>query len=204
MAEFSLAQRYMVIDSVSCKIVCAHYPVKEGKIHMPTKTGFALSYDYYDGPVGRLLLAGQEQTLHLISFANKDHKALIKENWVQEENVFQSAKVQLDAYFSGALEIFDLPLHLNGSPFQNEVWRALCNIPFGETITYGELATRVGRPRGAQAVGAANGANPLPIVIPCHRVIGANNTLTGFGGGIETKRFLLEHEIKYTPHKRLI
>ena len=171
---------------------------------MHANNGFTMKYTFYACPVGRILLAGQGQTLHLISFANKDHKAQIKENWVREDTTFQSAKAQLDAYFAGALESFDLPLYLNGSPFQNDVWQALCAIPFGETITYGELAARVGRPRGAQAVGAANGANPLPIVIPCHRVIGANNTLIGFGGGLETKRFLLEHEIKHTPHKRLI
>ncbi len=163
-----------------------------------------MTYSVYDCPVGPLLLAGDTHALHLISFPNKDHAALIKSDWVRDDAGFDAVIAQLEAYFAGKLEGFDLPLHMGGSPFQNAVWRALCDIPFGETITYGELALMVDRPGGAQAVGAANGANPLPIVIPCHRVIGANKTLTGFGGGIETKRFLLEHEIKYTPHKRLI
>ena len=95
---------------------------------------------------------------------------------------------------AGALTVFDLPLRLGGTAFQNRVWKALCDIPFGETTTYGALARRIGKPTAFRAVGAANGANPLPIVVPCHRVIGSDGSLTGFGGGIEIKRFLLAHE----------
>ena len=100
----------------------------------------------------------------------------------------------MGAYFAGELTRFDLRLHLAGTAFQNAVWAALCDIPFGETVSYGALASRIGKPMASRAVGAANGANPLPIVVPCHRVIGADKSLTGFGGGIETKRFLLAHE----------
>ncbi len=169
-----------------------------------SNTNAILAYGFYDSPVGSLLVAGDEACLHMASFPTENYQAKIKPGWVRDDSIFANVYEQLDAYFAGKLERFDLPLRLAGSCFQNAVWRALCDIPFGETITYGEQAKRIGRPGGAQAVGAANGANPIPIIVPCHRVIGANNTLTGFGGGIETKRFLLEHEIKYTPHKRLI
>lgn len=101
---------------------------------------------------------------------------------------------QLRAYFSGALQIFDLPMTLAGTPFQCEVWNSLREIPFGETCSYSDIANRVGRPDAVRAVGAANGANPIPIVIPCHRVIGKSGSLTGFGGGMKMKDWLLRHE----------
>lgn len=101
---------------------------------------------------------------------------------------------QLEAYFAGELTDFDLPLQLRGTPFQRRVWDALQEIPFGETISYGELARRVGNPKASRAVGLANGRNPIAIVVPCHRVIGADGSLTGYGGGIERKVWLLEHE----------
>jgi methylated-DNA-[protein]-cysteine S-methyltransferase len=104
------------------------------------------------------------------------------------------ARRQLDSYFAGELREFDLPLAPQGSAFQMSVWRELRRIPYGETISYGELARRVGDPTKARAVGAANGSNPLPVIVPCHRVIGADGSLTGFGGGLERKRRLLELE----------
>ena len=110
---------------------------------------------------------------------------------------------QLRAYFAGELTRFDLPLHLGGTAFQNTVWTALVDIPVGETVSYGELACRIGRPTASRAVGAANGANPLPIVLPCHRVVGADGSLTGFGGGIETKRTLLAHERRLAGEPQL-
>ena len=112
--------------------------------------------------------------------------------------MFTAAAGQLTAYFAGELRDFSLPLRAGGTAFQQSVWAALRAIPFGATISYGELACRIGQPSAARAVGAANGANPLPIVVPCHRVIGADNSLTGFGGGLETKRFLLTHEARLT------
>jgi len=108
---------------------------------------------------------------------------------------------QLHAYFAGELTRFDLPLRRAGTAFQNTVWSALCDIPYGETISYGTLASRIGRPTAYRAVGGANGANPLPIVVPCHRVIGSDKSLTGFGGGIGIKRFLLAHERKFTARE---
>jgi len=101
---------------------------------------------------------------------------------------------QLRAYFSGELEHFDLPLAPHGTPFQLEVWRRLCEIPYGETISYGELARRIGNPKASRAVGLANGSNPIPIIIPCHRVIGSNGKLTGYGGGLPIKQKLLALE----------
>jgi methylated-DNA-[protein]-cysteine S-methyltransferase len=107
---------------------------------------------------------------------------------------FDAAREQLDAYFAGELEAFDLPLALHGTPFQLRVWEQLAQIPFGETISYSELARRLGDPKLVRAVGLANGRNPISIIIPCHRVIGADGSLVGYGGGLERKKWLLEHE----------
>lgn len=115
--------------------------------------------------------------------------------------VLAETERQLKAYFAGTLQTFDLPIVLSGTPFQCEVWTMLRHIPFGETCSYAELADRIGRPAAVRAVGAANGQNPIPIVIPCHRVIGKNGTLTGFGGGLEMKAWLLRHE---DPQKSLL
>lgn len=153
-----------------------------------------LVYGYYDSPIGALLVAGDADHLHLISFPTGSRTKHPADTWRRDDAHFVDTYAQLGAYFAGELRQFDLPLHLGGTPFQNAVWTALCDIPFGETTSYGVLAQRIGRPKASRAVGAANGANPLPIIVPCHRVIGANNALTGFGGGVETKRFLLEHE----------
>jgi len=116
--------------------------------------------------------------------------------WVADDTVppFPVAREQLAAYFAGRLTVFDLPLALHGTEFQRRVWAALREIPFGETISYAELARRVSNVAAVRAVGAANGRNPIPIIVPCHRVIGSDGSLTGFGGGLERKRWLLEHE----------
>jgi methylated-DNA-[protein]-cysteine S-methyltransferase len=108
--------------------------------------------------------------------------------------MLDAARTQLDEYFAGARLEFDLPLDAQGTPFQRRVWTALAEIPFGQTISYAELARRVGDVKAVRAVGAANGRNPIPIIVPCHRVIGANGSLVGFGGGLERKQWLLEHE----------
>lgn len=153
-----------------------------------------LSYGYFDSPIGPLLVAGDADRLHLISFPAEERTEGPQADWQRDDSLFVEAFRQLDAYFAGALTRFDLPLRFAGTAFQNRVWRALCDIPFGETISYRALASRIGKPTASRAVGAANGANPLPIVVPCHRVIGSDGSLTGFGGGIEIKRFLLAHE----------
>jgi len=153
-----------------------------------------LAYGILESPVGPLLIAGDGAHLHLISFPTGSRTQKPSPGWRRDDALFNRAAEQLRAYFAGALSRFDLPLKLAGTPFQNAVWSALREIPFGETVSYGTLAARIGKPTAYRAVGAANGANPLPIVIPCHRVIGANGSLTGFGGGVETKKYLLELE----------
>jgi methylated-DNA-[protein]-cysteine S-methyltransferase len=145
-------------------------------------------------PVGRLLLAGDGEGLRRVSFQSGLHPAEVAECWQRTKEPFREAIAQLDAYFAGRLRRFDLALAPEGTPFQREVWSALTDIPYGETVSYSELARRIGRPAAPRAVGAANGKNPLPIVVPCHRVIGANGALTGFGGGLAIKRRLLEVE----------
>lgn len=153
-----------------------------------------LSYGYFDSPVGPLLVAGAAGRLHRIRFPAETRTWEPRSGWRREESLFVDAFRQLHAYFAGESTDFDLPLRLAGTAFQNEVWAALCDIPFGATISYGALASRIGKPTASRAVGRANGANPLPIVVPCHRVVGSNGSLTGFGGGVEVKRFLLAHE----------
>jgi methylated-DNA-[protein]-cysteine S-methyltransferase len=142
-------------------------------------------------PLCRLVLVGDEQGLRRISFQDTFRPARPAEGWRRAQAPFRDVILQLDAYFAGRLRRFDLPLAPEGTPFQREVWSALTTIPYGETVSYGELARRVGRPTACRAVGAANGRNPIPIIIPCHRVIGADGSLTGFGGGLPIKRRLL-------------
>ena len=113
-----------------------------------------------------------------------------------EDAVLRLAREQLAAYFAGDLTAFDIPLAARGTPFQRRVWAALRSVPFGATVSYGEIAHRIGSPAAVRAVGAANGRNPLPIVVPCHRVVGADGSLTGFGGGIARKQWLLAHEAR--------
>jgi methylated-DNA-[protein]-cysteine S-methyltransferase len=145
-------------------------------------------------PVGRLLLSGDESGLRGISFQAGFHPVRPAQDWRRTEEPFGEVIGQLEAYFAGELRRFDLRLAPEGTPFQREVWSALTTIPYGETVSYGELALRIGRSNASRAVGAANGRNPIPIVIPCHRVIGADGSLTGFGGGLAIKSQLLELE----------
>ena len=154
-------------------------------------------YDHLDTPVGKLLLAAEDGALRHIGFELGRHPVWIGDDWRRDPAAFASAREQLRAYFAGELTEFDLPLAPRGSAFQLGVWAELRRIAYGTTISYGELAARIGDPSAARAVGAANGQNPLPIVVPCHRVIGADGSLTGFGGGLATKKFLLEHEQQY-------
>lgn len=144
-------------------------------------------------PIGTLGLVGSEAGLSRVLWSAKDLPD-------QSCAVLEAAAAQLDAYFAGDLIEFDLPLDLDGTDFQRQCWLALATIPYGQTVSYGEQARRLGLgPDAARAVGAANGQNPLPLVLPCHRVIGADGSLTGFGGGLHLKRFLLEHEGALLP-----
>lgn len=153
-----------------------------------------LSYTFMESPIGSLLMAGDDAALHFLSFPS-GHKAFgPRPDWHRSETPFAEVQRQLEAYFAGDLQTFDLSLHLSGTDFQNRVWRYLADIPFGETRTYGQIAADLGARKASRAVGAANGNNPLPIILPCHRVIGANGKLTGFGGGLPTKAYLLRHE----------
>lgn len=148
---------------------------------------------YLDSPVGRLLLEGDGDRLHFIHF-DADPPPAPTPGSIAEKTPFLEAIRQLTAYFAGELQTFSLDLHLPGTPFQRKVWQALREIPYGRTASYGEIARRIGNPGAGRAVGGANHRNPVPIVIPCHRVIGADGRLTGFGGGLHVKEALLALE----------
>lgn len=151
-----------------------------------------MNYAYLDTLVGTLLVAGDAGGLHRITFPQNGQAAKPEPEWVQSQSgPIGEASRQLAEYFDGKRIHFDLPLAPEGTAFQRSVWRQLQEIPFGVTISYGELARRVGNPKASRAVGSANGANRLPIVIPCHRVIAGDGTLGGFSGGLPTKQTLL-------------
>ena len=144
-----------------------------------------------DSPIGTVLLVGDGLHLTHVHFQSGPKPMRPEEAWVESRKPFGTAIEQLKEYFARRRREFDLPLAPAGTGFQRRVWHALTTIPYGETISYGELARRVGNARACRAVGLANGANPLPIIVPCHRVIGSNGALTGFGGGLPIKRALL-------------
>lgn len=148
-----------------------------------------------DSPVGPLLLAGNRDGLHVLAFGAGSRPRAIEADWVADTTgILKSVRQELDEYFAGRLKRFTTPVVFEGTPFQHQVWTQLCRIPYGETISYMELANRINNPKAVRAVGLANGANPIAIIVPCHRVIGANGSLTGFGGGLPMKRALLELE----------
>lgn len=143
-------------------------------------------------PIGELTLVGHGETLTEILFANSPRREALRQTLSEGELPLAAAELQ--AYFAGTLQRFTIPLNPRGTPFQAQVWALLREIPYAETTTYGALAARLGKPNASRAVGLANGANPLPIVIPCHRVIGASGRLTGFAGGLDAKAWLLAWE----------
>jgi methylated-DNA-[protein]-cysteine S-methyltransferase len=153
-----------------------------------------MQYCETSSPVGTLLLAGDEQGLRILNFQDAPHPLKPGKEWRRSQKAFHEAVAQLEAYFAGRLRAFDLPLAPQGTAFQLQVWQALRTIPYGETLSYSGLAQRIGKPAAVRAVGAANGRNPIAIIIPCHRVIGADGSLTGFGGGLPVKRTLLALE----------
>jgi methylated-DNA-[protein]-cysteine S-methyltransferase len=154
-------------------------------------------YTYAASPIGQLLLAGSADALQVIGFPHGDKARRADIGWERYGEPFKKTARQLNEYFSGDRQEFELDLAPEGTKFQVEVLEALRGIPYGETRTYRDIAVAVGRPKAVRAVGNANGRNPLPIVIPCHRVIGSDGSLTGFGGGIEAKRYLLELEQRH-------
>lgn len=151
-----------------------------------------LKYTYVDTPIGAILIAGDGTSIFETYFAG----AQPKPDWIRDDDAFAEATAQLRAYFAGDLKAFHLPLAPRGTEFQQSVWSALLEIPYGQTTTYSTIAEKIRRPAAVRAVGAANGANPIPIIIPCHRVIGTNGSLTGFGGGLDVKRQLLALEAR--------
>jgi methylated-DNA-[protein]-cysteine S-methyltransferase len=154
----------------------------------------AMEYRFLDSPVGRILLAGEGETLFRVHFQQGEKPMDVPAEWRHAPDGFGEAVRQLNAYFAGRLFSFDLDLRPDGTEFQRAVLAELEKIPYGETATYGDVARRLGRPGASRAVGAANGRNPLPIVIPCHRVVGADGRLTGYGGGLWIKERLLALE----------
>ena len=159
-------------------------------------------YRYLTTPIGDLLLAGSADALHVVSFPEGSRRRDPEPDWIYNEQPFREACAQLEAYFGGTLQEFDLRLAPSGTPFQLAVLEELRKIPYGTTVSYSDIARRIGKPRAVRAVGAANARNPIPIIIPCHRVIGAHGDLTGFGGGLRTKEALLRLELEHSqfPH----
>ena len=150
-------------------------------------------YRVIDSPIGLLTLAGRGPVLTNLRMVDQTYEP-DRADWSLDDRAFPEAVEQLAAYFAGELHEFDLRLEFDGTPFQQTVWEALRTIPYGQTRTYGEIALQIGNPTAFRAVGLANGHNPIAVIVPCHRVIGANGSLTGFGGGLERKRTLLDME----------
>jgi methylated-DNA-[protein]-cysteine S-methyltransferase len=153
-----------------------------------------LLYTRMDSPIGELLLVGDGRALHGLHMQEGRTAASVHPEWRPADEPFADVRRQLSEYFDGERDEFDVPLAMTGTPFQRRVWQALQRIPYGETTTYGELARRLGRPSASRAVGLANGRNPIAVIVPCHRVIGSDGSLTGYGGGVERKRLLLDLE----------
>jgi methylated-DNA-[protein]-cysteine S-methyltransferase len=169
-------------------------------MNVASETGMTI-YATMPSPVGELLLTAVDAGLTRVYFERHLHGDRIAPEWRAASasadpaaEILAEARRQLDAYFAGHLTAFTVPLAPSGTPFQQRVWMALRALPFGDTVSYGEIARRIGAPDAVRAVGAANGRNPLSIIVPCHRVIGSDGSLTGFGGGVDRKRWLLQHE----------
>jgi methylated-DNA-[protein]-cysteine S-methyltransferase len=155
-----------------------------------------MKYTYIDSPIGALLVTRDEGGITGLDLPKARYPRRIQDDWERDDAAFGDVRTQLSEYFAGTRQQFDLPLNARGNAFQHEVWQALSEIPYGETTSYGKVAASIGHPDGARAVGVANGQNPIPIVVPCHRVIGADGSLTGYGGGLPAKRWLLDHEAR--------
>ena len=153
-------------------------------------------FTFYESPIQLLRLVSDGRSLIGLYMMSEKHHLIPQSDWLEDDYVapFPETKQQLTAYFAGSLTKFDLPLKMQGTIFQQRIWEALKTIPYGTTMSYGELAQQIGQPNASRAVGLANGRNPVSIIVPCHRVIGANGKLTGYGGGIERKQWLLKHE----------
>lgn len=158
-----------------------------------------LYHTQLDSPLGTLLLFADDLALVAVQLPNQKHARTFEAEAYNSHPILQRTQQQLSAYFAGERQHFDLPLAPQGTDFQRQVWAKLREIPFGETWSYGDLARAIDRPKASRAVGAANGQNPIGVIIPCHRVIGAAGTLTGYAGGVERKSWLLQHEGAWQP-----
>jgi methylated-DNA-[protein]-cysteine S-methyltransferase len=158
-----------------------------------------LLYSTWDSPIGKLLAVGDGRSIRGLHMQEGRRRIGVQPGWSGDDGAFGDLRAQLDEYFAGRRRSFDLPVDLAGSPFQRRVWEALRAIPYGETISYGELARRVHPSASPRAVGTANGRNPVCVIVPCHRVIGADGSLTGYAGGLERKRLLLDLESGVLP-----
>jgi methylated-DNA-[protein]-cysteine S-methyltransferase len=153
-----------------------------------------MRYSYVDSPLGDLLVVRDDNGITGLYLPTGRHAVARRPEWTRDDDAFADVRTQLGEYFAGTRTQFELPLNPHGTEFQTKVWLALREIPYGETASYGETAAAIGSPTASRAVGLANGQNPISIVVPCHRVIGANGSLTGYGGGLDAKRWLLSHE----------
>jgi methylated-DNA-[protein]-cysteine S-methyltransferase len=162
-----------------------------------------LAYTRIGSPLGELLLVGDGDSLHLLHMQRGRRPIAPDPGWRRASEPFTGVRAQLSEFFAGERTAFEVPLALHGSPFELRVWGALQQIPYGATTSYGELARRIGHPEAARAVGLANGRNPVAVIVPCHRVIGADGTLTGYGGGLERKRLLLDLEAQAGAERQL-
>ena len=153
-----------------------------------------MHYTFIDSPLGSLLAVRNDDGLAGLYLPTGKRPQRPYPSWVRDDTAFDDVRTQLAEYFAGDRQAFDLPLAASGTAFQQRVWTALREIPYGQTTSYGKIAASIGLPDAARAVGVANGQNPLPIIVPCHRVIGADGSLTGYGGGLAAKRWLLDLE----------
>jgi methylated-DNA-[protein]-cysteine S-methyltransferase len=151
-------------------------------------------FDQFKTPIGQLKIAADDEGLRYVMFEKNKYEAPDENTWRRDAKLLANAREQLQAYFSGDLKTFDIALSPQGTDFQKQVWQTLAKIPFGKTWSYADVAKKVDSPKAVRAIGAANGRNPIPIILPCHRVIGSNGTLTGYAGGLPIKQWLLEHE----------
>ncbi len=154
-------------------------------------------YTYIESPLGEHFVTRNSDGITGLHLPGSKYPPHIGDGWRRDDKAFGDIHTQLGEYFAGTRQEFDLPLHPRGHSFQRRVWQALLEIPYGETTSYGKVAVSIGHPDASRAVGLANGQNPIPIIIPCHRVIGANGSLTGYGGGLDAKRWLLDHEARH-------
>lgn len=156
-----------------------------------------MRYTIIESPIGDLPVLRDDAGVCALYLPAGRSRVRVRPDWVRDDAAFDDARIELDEYFAGTRQEFTLPLDLRGSTFQLRVWRALLDIPYAQTTSYGKIAAGIGHPDGARAVGLANGQNPIPIIVPCHRVIGADGSLTGYGGGLDAKRWLLDHEARH-------